>query len=170
MELKEFLGMEFEALERNFTRATNGLTQQEYMWRPACGCNPIGLIIFHMTRSEDIHVQARMQDKPLIWVAEKWYEKLNIEESDTGAHYTIDQVNAFPVPDFKNLLAYYNEVRTQTLTYLNSISSDTFDKIVTVPRFGERSIGRLFAMVTGHAAQHIGEISYLRGIQRGMDQ
>ena len=170
MELKEYIGMEFEALERNFTRATNGLTHQEYMWKPACGCNSIGLILFHMTRSEDTHVQARMQNKPLIWVAEKWYQKLNLDENDAGMHYTPEQVNAFQVPDSNDLLTYYNTVRAQTLAYLKNISPETFDKIVTVPRFGERSIGRLFSMVTGHGALHIGEMAYLRGIQRGLDK
>jgi hypothetical protein len=32
-------------------------------------------------------------------------------ETEAGAHYTMDQVNAFPVPEMKDLLAYYEAVR-----------------------------------------------------------
>ena len=170
MELKEYIGIEFEGLERNLTRVTNGLTQQELMWRPASGCNSIGLILFHMARFEDSFVHTRIQSKPEIWVTEKWYEKLNIAENEAGAHYTMEQVNCFPVPDLKNLLAYHSKVRSETLNFLKSMPPDMFDKKITLPHFGELSVGRIFSIITGHLSQHIGEISYMRGIKRGMDK
>jgi hypothetical protein len=170
MELKEYIGIELEGLERGLTKGTNGLTQQELMWKPANGCNSIGLILFHMARFEDSFVHTRIQNKPEIWVTEKWYEKLNIAENEVGAHYTVEQVNAFPVPDLKNLLAYYSEVRAQTLNYLKSMPPDIFDKKITLPHFGDLSVARIFSIIVGHVSQHIGEISYLRGIQRGMDK
>jgi hypothetical protein len=115
-------------------------------------------------------VHTRIQSKPEIWVTEKWYEKLNIAENEVGAHYTMEQVNAFPVLDLKNLLAYHSEVRAQTLNYLKSMPPDIFDKKITLPRFGDLSVARIFSIIIGHVSQHIGEISYLRGIQRGMDK
>lgn len=35
-------------------------------WRPASGCNSIGLILFHMARSEDSMMQARLKEEPEI--------------------------------------------------------------------------------------------------------
>ncbi len=169
MELKDYIKSELDRLKKGSTRVLNTLTQQEIMWRPACGCNSMGLILFHVARSEDSFVQAALEGEPQIWELGKWYNKLNMTESETGSQYTIDQVNAFPVPDMKDLLAYYADVRTKTLDYLNSLTPDVFDKKVKLP-FGEFTVAGVFSIIVSHAAQHNGEISYLRGMLRGMDK
>ena len=117
MELKDYIKIELDGLKRTSTKTLNTLTQQELMWRPACGCNSMGLILFHVARSEDSFVQTRLQGKPQIWESGKWYNKLNMAESAMGSHYTIDQVNAFPVPNMKDLLDYYEAVCAKTLDY-----------------------------------------------------
>jgi len=53
MELKAYIKNEFDGLKRVSTRILDTLTQQEMSWRPACGCNSMGLILFHIARSED---------------------------------------------------------------------------------------------------------------------
>ncbi len=170
MELKDYIRMELDGLERGVTRVMNGLTQQELAWRPSSGCNSIGLILFHMTRSEDSFVQARIQNKPEVWETEKWYKKLNLAENEAGAHYTVAQVNAFPVPALKDLLSYHSAVRARTMDYLGSTIPAIFDNKITMSRFGEVTVAGIFSMVVSHISQHIGEISYLRGLQRGMDK
>jgi len=169
MELKDYIKNELDSLKRTSTRLLNTMTQQEIMWRPACGCNSIGLILFHVARSEDSFVQVRLQGKPQIWESGKWYERLNMAESEMGSHYTIDQVNAFPVPDMKNLMDYYDDVRARTLDYLGSLSPAVFEKTVKLP-FGEFTVAGVFSLIVSHSAQHMGEISYLRGMLRGMDK
>ena len=169
MELKDYIQNQLDGLKRTSTRFLDTMTQQEIMWRPACGCNSMGLILFHVARSEDSFVQARLQGKPQIWESEKWYNKLNMAESETGSHYTIDQVNAFPVPDMKDLRGYYDAVRARTLDYLNGLTSGAFDKTVKLP-FGEFTVAGVFSIIVSHTAQHMGEISYLRGMLRGMDK
>ena len=169
MELKDYIKNEFDGLKRASTRILNTMTQQEIMWRPACGCNSMGLILFHVARSEDSFVQGRLRGQPQIWESGKWYNKLNMEETDTGSHYTVDQVNSFVVPDMKVLLDYYDAVRAGTLDYLSTLTSSAFDKAVKLP-FGEFTVAGVFSLVVSHSAQHLGEISYQRGILRGMDK
>jgi len=169
MELKEYIRTELVGLERAIKRATDSLTQQELMWRPSSGCNSIGLILFHIARLEDSFTKTRIQNKPAIWTTEKWYEKLKLAENEEGAHYTVEQVNAFPVPDKDCLLAFYGAVHAQTKEYLNSLTPDALDRKVTMPR-GDATIASLFSFIISHATGHIGEISYLRGLQRGMDK
>jgi hypothetical protein len=170
MELKEYIQIELAGLERGVTRVMNGLTQQELGWRPSSGCNSIGLIFLHMVRFEDTFVQARIQGRPEIWKADKWYQKLGMTEEEAGAHYTVEQVNAFQVPEGKDLLAYYNAVRARTRDYINSAAPGNFDKIISLQHFGDLSVAGIFALLVGHVSQHIGEISYLRGLQRGIDK
>jgi hypothetical protein len=145
------------------------LTQDEIMWRPACGCNSIGLILFHLARSEDMFTNGAMQNKPHVWETGRWYNELNLAENEAGSHYTAEQINAFPVPRKDDLLAYNAAVREQTIAYLKSLKAADFDRKVSLP-FGEFNVAGVFSIIVGHGAQHTGEMSYLRGLQRGIDK
>ncbi len=170
MELKDYIQGEFASLDRVYNRVTEGLTQPEFEWRPACGCNSIGLILFHTARFEDNFVQGRILFQPPLWQLERWFKKLDLQESEMGAHYTVEQVNAFPVPEGKNLLAYCQAVRAATIKCLKNLHPEEFDKKVTMPRGGEQTVAGIFSFVIMHTNGHLGEISYLRGLQRGMDK
>jgi hypothetical protein len=47
---------------------------------------------------------------------------------------------------------------------------EEFDRTINIPNFGDVTIGAMFAFTAVHLAEHAGEISYLRGVQRGMDK
>jgi uncharacterized damage-inducible protein DinB len=170
MELQRYIGIELSSSKIAMGHALEGLTQQEVAWRPAAGCNSIGLILFHMARTEDGIMQGMYQKKTEIWESEKWYEKLGLSKEDSGSHYSVDQVNAFQGPELAKTLAYCDAVRAKTKEKLRSMPVEAFDEKFTFPNFGEMSAGALFAFLISHASQHIGEISYLRGLQRGMDK
>jgi hypothetical protein len=170
MELKEYILSEINGQKRNVDRVLKELTQAEYGWRPASGCNSIGLILFHVAKSEDDFVQARLQGKPTLWESEKWYQKLNLPQSESGAHYNIDQVNAFPVPPAKELVAFFNAAREKTLAYISGLKTADFDRKFSMPPFGDMTVGGMCSLIVGHAAGHLGEMSYIRGIERGLDK
>lgn len=170
MELKDYLKIELDGLERGLKRVLDGLTQEEIMWRPSCGSNSIGLILFHTARSEDSFIHARLKAEPELWVTGRWYKKLNMAENEAGAHYTIEQVNAFRPPKLAGLMEYYAAVHDQTMGYLNTLTAASFDKTIDMPRRGETKVAAVFSIIVSHTSQHIGEISYLRGLQRGMDK
>jgi uncharacterized damage-inducible protein DinB len=170
MELQRYIGRELSGLKMAMERVLDSLTQQEVSWRPASGCNSIGLILFHAARSEDSFIQAMLQGKPEIWKSEKWYEKLALPAEEEGAHYTVEQVNAFQVPELSDIMAYYDAVRARTKEKLRGMTLEELDEEVTFPNFGELPAVTVFSLIVAHTAQHIGEMSYLRGLQRGMDK
>jgi hypothetical protein len=169
MELKDYIRSELDNAKRGIERVLNTLTKQELNWRPACGCNSIGLILFHVARSEDSLVQATLRGKPQLWESEKWYQKLNMAEGESGSRYTVDQVNSFAMPELKDLQAYYDAVRAKTLEYITTLPLSEFDKKVKLP-FGEFSVAGVFSIVASHTTQHTGEMSYARGLLKGMDK
>ena len=170
MELKEYIQNEINGMKRTTGRVLKDLSQSEYAWRPASGCNSIGLILFHLTKSEDSFL-SRMQGKPMLWDADKWYEKLNVSKDEAGAHYNVDQVNAFPCPTCNQLVDYFEAVRAKTTEYLNGLSATDLSKKITITPFpGETTIASMFSLIVSHATGHFAEISYLRGIQRGLDK
>ena len=171
MELAEFMKRELERLQQGIGRATNDLAPAELKWQPNPEGNPIGFLLYHIARTEDRFVQASLQGKPPIWVSEKWYEKLNIPESDSGGFgYTAETVAAFAVPELAVLQAYSEAVRAQTVELLDNMTPEKFDEIINIPPFGELTVGALWVVIVGHHTQHAGEISYVRGLQKGMNK
>jgi DinB superfamily len=169
MEVKEFIRLELDNAKRGISRALDGLTRQEITWRPCSGCNSIGLIVYHLARFEDSLIQNRLQGKPQIWETDKWYQKMSLPMEDVGAHYTIDLVNAFVVPELADIINYADAVREKTLDYLKNMQSDELSRQITMLR-GPMPVSGVLVILIGHAFQHMGEISYLRGMQRGMDK
>ena len=170
MELQRYIGRELSGSKMALQRVLDSLTQQEIIWRPASGCNSIGLILFHVARSEDSIIQGILQEKAEIWKAEEWYEKLNLSVEEEGSHYTVEQVNAFQVPELADIMAYYDAVRAKTKECLRGMQLEELDKTVTFPNFGELPKANIFSLIVTHTAEHIGEMAYLRGLQRGMDK
>jgi hypothetical protein len=169
MEIKEFIQLELDNGKRGISRVLDGLTRQEITWRPCSGCNSIGLIVYHVARFEDMLIQARIQAKTQIWEMDKWYQKMNLPMEDAGSHYTIEQVNAFIVPELAVINNYADAVREGTLEYLKNMQPSELNRNITTWR-GSLPLSGVLAMLIGHTFQHTGEISYLRGIQRGLDK
>ena len=116
--------------------------------------------------------QSLIQRQPQVWVSEKWYQKLNLPDDpwDNGNDYTAEQVAGFPVPELKDLLGYAEAVRARTVACLQGISPDKFDEEIQQPEFGGINIGKLFSYMLCELTQHIGQIAYLRGLQRGLNK
>jgi hypothetical protein len=170
MDLKTFIETGLERSKGGLLRTLDGLTADELKWRPGPEANSIGLILFHQIRSEDSFVQSRIQGKKEIWETGNWYQKCKLEPTDRGAGYTVEQVAAFCVPPIDDLMGYFNAVRSSTLEYLKTLTPDKFDAVINLPRLGDMTIGALFALILLHQAQHAGEISYIRGLKRGMNK
>lgn len=189
MDAKELIKAGLENTTRSVERTLEGLTPAELKWQPRPDANSIGLILFHMARLEDIMVRHLLQRKPQTWEAEKWCERLGKDKSDSGSHYTPEQVASFCLPDLKDLQAYAGAVRRRTLEYLKDMTPEKLDQKVELPPMGpppsstpggqappprrlpfEPIVGSMLLMTVTHLAQHAGEISYLRGLQRGMDK
>jgi hypothetical protein len=140
-----------------------------------------------MARSEVRFIQSLLQGKPQLWESEKWYQRLRKTANDSGSRYTAEQVAAFAVPELKDLQGYAEAVRKRTLEYLKDITPEKFDKKVNLPPMGpppkdvpagkpkmspfaDATVGSMLSITLTHLAEHAGEISYLRGLQRGMDK
>ncbi len=170
MELTDFIQAGLDRAKQATMRALDGLTYDEVKWQPGPGANSIGIIFFHQARSEDLFIHTRIQAKPQVWESEKWYEKLNLPLNETGSQYTVEQIAAFRVPELKDLVGYAEAVRARTAEYLRSATASELDKVIHSPRLGDVTIGAYIALMLVHLAEHAGDISYIRGLQRGLDK
>jgi hypothetical protein len=170
MEVKDYICTELEHISHATARVLDGLSQYETLWRPGPGSNSIALILYHSARFEDMIVHTQVLGQPLLWNTGKWYEKCHLSAEELDHSFTAEQVAAFTVPDFKDIRAYAEAVRAKTLDCVRNLTGEKFDKVLNISYLGDIKLGALFGLVAVHQSEHVGEMSFLRGLQRGMNK
>ena len=165
MTLNEFIVDAFAKEQEFLSDAVGALTPQEMMWRAGPEANPIGWILWHMLRVEDMWFQFFIQRQTEIWEREGWNEKFGLPTRDNGFGHTQEQVADFPALDLQELLRYGQSVRRGTLEYLKTLGPDDYNQVPREQR-PEMSVGAIFRQVIGEVYQHQGHIAYLKGLQR----
>ena len=169
MEVIELIQRSLEQSQRYLTNALDGLTQEEANWNPGPECNSIAFIFWHTVRVEDRFINSVIQRENELYEAEGWREKLATPAKETGYQYTLEQLQAWSVPKLEVLRGYANSVREKTLAFLKSIPPEKLSEVPRPDRSPD-SIGTTLGLVSTDIAMHVGQIAYLRGVQRGLDK
>jgi uncharacterized damage-inducible protein DinB len=168
MDFRDVLELGLDESKAVLYQQLEGLTREELTWQPGPESNPIGFIVWHIARVEDRWLHYFIQGKPELWEREGWYQKLGLPRTDTGGRYTAEQVARFPLPDMKQIQAYFDAVRLETLECLRGLKATDLERC---PRPEERpgyTVARAMAHLVVEESEHIGQVWYLRGVQRGL--
>ena len=172
MALVEFIQ---ECLEQNYkslVRSVEGLTQDELSWRPDRQCNSIGFLAWHYGRVLDRWTHTRIQGIPQLW-EEGWAGECNrttADPDDAGFGFTVEQLEAFQVPPGPVLLAYAEAAKHKTMEYLGGLDDSTLENVtISNPYGGRVTLRTVFQQLLWELNQHGGQMSYLRGMQRGIE-
>ncbi len=149
------------------TRALDGLTQKEITWTPAPHSNSIGFLLWHVTRAEDFWVNAVIGGGSIIHETEGWRERLGTADDSGGTNYTEEQLRSWPTPKLADLLGYARAVREKTLAVVDTITAEKLPEVPR-PKYLEDTVGSILAHLVTEIALHVGQIEYLRGVQRGL--
>ncbi|HEY96323.1 MAG TPA: DinB family protein [Dehalococcoidia bacterium] len=158
-------------LQEALTRVLDSLTPEELSYQPDKESNSIGFILWHQIRAEDMMVIATLLGKPEEWETGKWAVRMGFEEDfkDNGWGYTAEQVSSFAVPKLEEMIAYGKAVRAETEKCVAGLSPEDFDEVKTT-MFGEMPVSTIVTMLINELALHTGHITYIRGLQRGLDK
>ncbi len=167
MEAKELILRSLEQSQGYLTRALDGLTQEEAAWSPTAECNSIAFILWHMTRVEDLFVNRVIRREKELYEAGGWQEKLGTPVK--AYQYTVEELQAWEAPKLEDLRNYANAVREKTLAFLKSIPAEKLSEVPR-PERSPDSIGATLGHISTEIALHVGQIAYLRGVQRGLDK
>ncbi len=170
MEAKELILRSLEQSQGYLTRALDGLTQKEAAWTPGPESNSIAFILWHTTRVEDFFVNRVIQHGKELYESEGWQEKLGTPAKQTGFDYSLEQLKAWPVPKLEVLRGYANSVREKTLAFLQSVTPEKLSEEAVRPNRPTDSVCGLLNRMSTEIALHVGQIAYLRGIQRGLNK
>jgi len=171
MELNVFILDNFNRIQQALSAALDSLTYEELTWQPDDEANSIGFLFWHITRCEDTYIQSLILQQPQVWVSEVWHDRMDLPADpwNNGNDYTVEQLTDFRVPGLKDLLEYAKEVRRRTNDFLRDLTPERSEEIVAQQAFGGITVGGLLSYMLCELTQHIGQIAYIRGLQRGLN-
>ncbi len=172
MRLSEFVSGCLQQHYSAMLRSVDGLSDEELRWMPTPECSSIGFLVWHYGRTLDRWIHSRLQGVPQLW-EEGWAAHLgqeSIAPNDTGYGYGPEQLAAFWPPDAATLLEYAAAVLNAANAYLASRDEEEFDAATVInPRGGMMTLANMCQQLLWEFNQHGGQIAYLRGMQRGLE-
>ncbi len=182
MEIIALIEQTLEDYWQRIDRALDGLTPAELAWRPDAESNSIAFIVWHVVKVEDRWIQVFAQGIPDVWTRDGWHEKFGISDDSFGFGFglSVEQLGKFPAIAKENLDGYRHAVQNETQAYLKNLDGDGLDFVpgrtptaerpASLEKHGSFSIGRMFRQTLAEYNQHLGQVSYIRGMQRGLDK
>ena len=165
MNTSELLAELFGRIPDEIHLAVDGLTADDLAWAPGDGRNPIGWLVWHLTRVQDDHV-ADLIDEDQLWATGSWAARFGLEPDrhDTGyGHGPADVARVRP-ESAAALLEYYDAVATRTDEYLSTLSDADLDRVVDVRWDPPVTLGVRLISIADDDIQHAGQAAYVRGL------
>jgi hypothetical protein len=177
MDIKELIVGTLEDYWNRWDRALEDLTSEQLAWRPHAECNSMGFISWHMARVEDRFVQHFARGGEDVWVRHDWYTQFGLDATDHGVRFTLEQVAAFPMLSPELLRGYIEDVRRETQAFLQEVQLQDLDVVSgrfpfspNIPAGANQwPMGHMFRQLFGELNQHLGQVSYLRGMLKGFN-
>lgn len=142
-----------------------GLSEDQLAHRPAEGANPIGWLVWHLSRVLDDHL-ATLAEEDQVWTTGGYADRcgLDLPAEDTGFGHSSEEVAKVRVS--ADLLAdYHRAVQEHYASYLAGVGDleevidDRWDPPVTRG-------ARLISLID-ECARHTGQAEYVRGLLPG---
>lgn len=158
--LRDGFGRVAEALPE----VVSGLSADDLRWRPAPGANPIGWLVWHLSRVEDDHL-AGVAGSEQVWVG-GWYERFALPYpiKAHGYGHSDADVDAFSVGSPELLADYYSAVHSRTVAILDGLSESDYARVVDTNWTPHVTAAVRLVSVLNDVTQHLGQAAYVRGM------
>ncbi len=148
----------FERVGEVVHQVAEGLTDEQALARVDPDANPIGWLLWHLARAEDLQL-AQLAGRDEVYPA---YAQRFTGDEGLGYGMSSEQVGVFRAGSVSALTDYYDAVAAQTreivpgLADLDRVVDDSYDPPVTVA-------ARLTSVIAD-VLQHAGQAAYVKGV------
>ncbi len=157
----------FGRIRETVTDTVYGLNPAQLAYRIAADANPVGWLVWHLTRVQDDHIAAAF-GVPQVWSAGGWAARFGLpaHSMETGYGHTSQQVAAITgAISSAELLADYHEVTyEQTVKLVSGITDADLERVVDTSWHPPVTLGVRLVSVVNDDMQHAGQAAFLRGI------
>lgn len=163
----ELLVDAFDRIREEVEATVTGLTPEEIGARVGPRANPIGWLVWHLTRVQDDHV-AELTGRAQVWTRDRWAERfaLPFPPEATGFGHSSDDVAALGAPDADLLIGYHQAVQERTVGYLNRVRVGDLAEVVDERWNPPVTLGVRLVSLVAEDLQHVGQAAYVRGLLR----
>ncbi len=172
MTLVEFIQESLEQHYASMLRAVDGLTAEELAWAPQAGAMSIGFLVWHYGRTMDRWIRFRAQGEPQRW-EQGWaarFDRLPADPNDTGYGFGERQLRDFQLPAAPFLLEYASAGKNEAMAFLGGLDDAALEtSVIDNPRGGKINLAAMFQQLIWECNQHGGQMAYLRGMLRGIE-
>ncbi|HEV7862016.1 MAG TPA: DUF664 domain-containing protein [Acidimicrobiia bacterium] len=143
----------------------DGLDEEALTAAPAGVGNPVGGLVWHLTRVQDHHV-AELLGEAQVWESGDWAKRFGLapDPSNTGYGHSAEEVAAVRPESADVLIEYHAAVATRTLAYLRTLAPDDLDRIVDRRWDPPVTLGVRLVSIADDDLQHVGQAAYARGV------
>ena len=157
----------FQRIEEGVGAVLDGLTADDLRWRPGPDANPIGWLLWHLSRQQDAQLAA-VAGEDEVWTAGGWHERfaLPYDRKAHGYGQDSDEVGRFTVADPTLLSGYAAAVHDLTRRLVRGLGAEDYHRVVD-PRWDPpvTLAVRLYSVLED-AAKHLGQAEYAKGMLR----
>jgi hypothetical protein len=140
-----------------FNVITDGLTDEQYNWKPEGTANTIAKSHVHAMSSVDFFITATLAGGEMAWKPLAERSKLPANPTEIWAH-------AGPIP-FAPIKEYGLTVQKAALDYVSTLTDADLDREVETPFFGKKNAAFLISLSGVHVMGHGGDIAAVKGLQ-----
>jgi hypothetical protein len=161
----ELLAEAFGRLPDLVREAVDGLTPEQLRTAPRPGANPVGWLIWHLTRVQDGHI-AELIGADQIYTTGEWASRFGLkpDPDDSGYGHTAAQVAAVRPESAQALLDYFQAVHERTIGYLAGLGPGDLDRVVDRSWDPPVTLGVRLVSILDDDTQHAGQAAYVRGL------
>ena len=165
MELADIARDLFDRIGEHVHEAVDGLDPAQLRWAPADGANPIGWLIWHLTRVQDDHI-AEILGVEQLWATGDWAAHFGVaaDAGNTGYGHTPDEVARIRPDSARVLVDYYEAVAARTYELLDGLTAAALDRVVDERFDPPVTLGVRLISVADDDIQHAGQACYVRGL------
>ncbi|MEU2614797.1 DinB family protein [Micromonospora sp. NPDC007271] len=169
MDVNDLLTDAYDRLPDLVESAVTGLSPEQLRQAPAAGANPVGWLVWHLTRIQDHHVADLLGEEQL-WATGDWAGRFGLtpDPGDTGFGHGPERIAAVRPESDQVLVDYHRAVLDRTRAYLRGLRPADLDRVVDPNWDPPVTLGVRLLSVLADDLQHAGQAGYVRGlIQRG---
>lgn len=161
----------FDRVHELVPSVVEGLDSEDLSWRPDTDANPIGWLLWHLSRVQDSHL-ADLNGSQELWSRDGWAQRFQLpyDESDIGFGQDSAAVGQFFVADPTVLVSYHDAVHARTNEIVSQLTSKDHERIIDDSYDPPVTIGSRLVSVINDTTQHIGQASYVRGLLERRDR
>jgi hypothetical protein len=165
MDAKDLLVDLFGRIPEEVHTAVDGLTAGDLTRTVVTGTNPIGWLVWHLTRGDDAQI-AEVFGLDQLWTSGDYAHRFGLEPDpdNHGYGHTAADVSAVQPESVDALLDYFAATHERTKGLLDGLSEGDLDRIVDERWDPPVTLGVRLISIADDEIQHAGQAAYLRGL------